>query len=262
MKKQPLGQNFLVDEGIAREIVHLAGVTPDRPVLEIGPGKGILTGPLLEQAGSITAIEIDARLCRALTDRFGSNENFRLIEADALKYDYGSLGNGTQVVSNLPYYAATHILKRLIHYRSHIARMTVMLQKEVANRLAAWPGTRDYGSLSVFVQFYCNVEKLLDVGKEAFSPKPKIDSAVVQLTPLARPKVQVDHQKTFFNIVNAAFLHKRKMLKNNLKGWKNMFCKENGRAQLAGIDLSRRGETLSLDDFAALANHIHSRHDG
>ena len=136
-----------------------------------------------------------------------------------MKYDYGTLGTGYQVVSNLPYYAATHILKRLIHYRSHITRKTVMLQKEVVDRLTAQPGTRDYGSLSVFMQFHCEVERLLEVGKDAFSPKPKIDSSVVTLTPLAQPKVKVDNLKTFFNIVNAAFLHKRKMLKNNLKGW-------------------------------------------
>ena len=261
MKKQPLGQNFLIDESIAREIVRLAGVSSDRPVVEIGPGKGILTELLLEQAESLTVIEIDTKLSLALNRRFGSNKNFRLIEADALKYDYGTLGTGYQVVSNLPYYAATHILKRLIHYRSHITRKTVMLQKEVVDRLTAQPGTRDYGSLSVFMQFHCEVERVLEVGKDAFSPKPKIDSSVVTLTPLAQPRVKVDNLKTFFNIINAAFLHKRKMLKNNLKGWKNMFSKENGRTELAGIDLNRRGETLSLEDFATLSNHVHSHND-
>ena len=261
MKKQPLGQNFLIDESIAREIVRLAGVSPDQPVVEIGPGKGILTGLLLEQAESLTAIEIDTKLSLALNRRFGSNKNFRLIEADALKYDYGTLGTGYQVVSNLPYYAATHILKRLIHYRSHITRKTVMLQKEVVDRLTAQPGTRDYGSLSVFMQFHCEVERLLEVGKDAFSPKPKIDSSVVTLTPLVQPRVKVDNLKTFFNIIHAAFLHKRKMLKNILKGWENMFSKENGRTELAGIDLNRRGETLSLEDFATLSNHVYSHND-
>ncbi|MCH8156386.1 MAG: ribosomal RNA small subunit methyltransferase A [Nitrospinae bacterium] len=261
MKKPNLGQNFLIDESIVQEIVRLADVKPDRPVLEIGPGKGILTEPLLEQAKFLTAIEIDAKLSAVLKDRFGSNENFRLIEADALKYDYGSLGAGYQVVSNLPYYAATHILKRLIHYRAHISDMTVMLQKEVADRLTAHPGTRDYGSLSVFVQFHCEVERILEVGRNSFSPRPKIDSSVLKLTPLASPKVQVDDLNAFFNIVNASFLHKRKMLKNNLKGWENLFRRKNGRTELAGIDLSRRGETLSLEDFATLSNHIHSHHD-
>ena len=256
MKKQPLGQNYLINESIALEIIQQAGVSSDQPVLEIGPGKGILTSILLEQAKSLTALEIDSKLCSVLRDRFGENENFQLIEADALKYDYGALGSGYQVVSNLPYYAATHILKRLIHYRKHISHMTVMLQKEVADRLAAIPGTRDYGSLSVFIQFHCEVERLLEVGKESFSPRPKIDSSVVKLTPLPQPKVQVDNLKTFFTIVNASFLHKRKMLKNNLKEWQNLFKKQNKKIVLAGIDLNRRGETLSLEDFAILSNHI------
>ncbi len=261
MRKQPLGQNYLINESIALEIIQQAGVSSDQPVLEIGPGKGILTAILLEQAKSLTALEIDSKLCSVLRDRFGENENFKLIEADALKYDYGALGSGYQVVSNLPYYAATHILKRLIHYRKHISHMTVMLQKEVVDRLAAIPGTRDYGSLSVFIQFHCEVERLLEVGKESFSPRPKIDSSVVKLTPLPRPKVQVDNLKTFFTIVNASFLHKRKMLKNNLKCWGNLFQKQNGKTELAGIDLNRRGETLSLEDFAILSNYIHSCND-
>ncbi len=261
MKKQPLGQNFLIDASIALEIIQQAGVSSDQPVLEIGPGKGILTAILLEQTESLTAIEIDPKLCSALRDRFEEHKNFQLIEADALKYDYGALGNRYQVVSNLPYYAATHILKRLIHYREHISSMTVMLQKEVVDRLTAVPGTRDYGSLSVFVQFHCQVERLMEVGKNSFSPPPKIDSSVVKLTPLPQPKVQVDSMKTFFTIVNASFLHKRKMLKNNLKGWGNLFQKQNGKTELAGIDLSRRGETLSLEDFATLSNFIHSCND-
>ncbi|SVD14937.1 uncharacterized protein METZ01_LOCUS367791, partial [marine metagenome] len=124
------------------------------------------------------------------------------------------------------------------------------------DRLVAVPGTRDYGSLSVFIQFYCKVERLMEVVKDSFSPKPKIDSSVIKLTPLAKPKVQVDNIKTFFTIVNSAFLHKRKMLKNNLKEWQNLFKKQNKKIELAGIDLSRRGETLSLEDFAILSNHI------
>ena len=258
MKKPRLGQNYLVDEDIAREIIDHAGTSNDQYVLEIGPGKGILTALLLGKAKSLTALEIDSKLCLALTDRFKGNENFQLIQADALKYNYSALGNQYQVVSNLPYYAATHILKRLIHYRECFTQITVMLQKEVVDRLVAIPGTRDYGSLSVFVQFYCEVERLIEVSKEAFSPKPKIDSSVIKLTPLTTPRVQVDNLKTFFSVVNASFLHKRKMLKNNLTGWKNLFKNQNGKTELAGINLSRRGETLSIQDFAIISNHINS----
>jgi 16S rRNA (adenine1518-N6/adenine1519-N6)-dimethyltransferase len=258
MKKPRLGQNYLIDDNIAHKIVCHAGISNDQHVLEIGPGKGILTNLLLEKAKSLTAIEIDSGLCSILTNRFKAYENFKLIQIDALKYNYSGLRNQCQVVSNLPYYAATHILNRLIHYRECFTQITVMLQKEVVDRLVAIPGTRDYGSLSVFVQFYCEVERLIEVSKEAFSPKPKIDSSVIKLTPLTTPRVQVDDLKTFFSVVNASFLHKRKMLKNNLTGWESLFKNKNGKTELGGINLSRRGETLSIQDFAIISNHINS----
>ena len=261
MKKRPLGQNFLKDPSIAQEIVRLAKISSEDPVLEIGPGKGILTQYLLESANSLIALEIDNKLCDELQQRFAGKNNFRLIEADATKFDYGSIEPRVKVVANLPYYAATHIVKRLIDYRSRIADMTVMLQKEVVDRLVARPGQKEYGSLSVFIQFHCQVERLLEIDKTSFSPPPKIDSSLVRLTPLPAPQVQVQDQKTFFKVVNAAFFHKRKMLKNNLKVWQNQFKQKSGKSLLAGIDLSRRGETLSLEDFATLSNHIHTHHD-
>jgi 16S rRNA (adenine1518-N6/adenine1519-N6)-dimethyltransferase len=261
MKKPRLGQNYLIDENIAREIIHHANISNNQHVLEIGPGKGILTDILLEKAKSLTAIEIDSKLCLALTDRFKTKKNFQLIQSDALKYNYSALQNQCQVVSNLPYYAATHILKRLIHYRKHFTHITVMLQKEVVDRLVAIPGTREYGSLSVFIQFYCEVERIIEVSKNAFSPKPKINSSVIKITPFNTPRVQVDNLKTFFSVVNSSFLHKRKMLKNNLTGWESLFQKKNGEIELAGINLSRRGETLSIEDFASLSNYIYSCDD-
>jgi len=261
MKKPRLGQNYLIDENIAREIIHHANISNNQHVLEIGPGKGILTDILLEKAKSLTAIEIDSKLCLALTDRFKTKKNFQLIQSDALKYNYSALQNQCQVVSNLPYYAATHILKRLIHYRKHFTHITVMLQKEVVDRLVAIPGTREYGSLSVFIQFYCEVERIIEVSKTSFSPKPKINSSVIKITPFNTPRVQVDNLKTFFSVVNSSFLHKRKMLKNNLTGWESLFQKKNGEIELAGINLSRRGETLSIEDFASLSNYIYSCDD-
>ena len=261
MKKRPFGQNFLKDPAIALEIVRLARLIPDIPVLEIGPGKGILTQYLLETANPLTALEIDNKLCVELKQKFAGKKNFRLIAGDAAKFDYGSIGPRFQVVSNLPYFAATHIVKRLIDYRAHVTGMTVMMQKEVVDRLVAQPGQKEYVSLSVFIQFHCQVERLMEIDKMEFSPPPKIDSSLVRLTPLARPRVEVEDQKAFFKVVNSAFLHKRKMLKNNLKDWQNQFQHENGQMRLAGIDLSRRGETLSLADFATLANFIHTHHD-
>ncbi len=258
MRKRPLGQNFLIDLNIAQNIIQLANIQPGEPVVEIGPGKGVLTQILIDQADSLTAIELDPRLSKDLQNRFGDNPSFKLIEGDAAKIDYASLGVGLNVVSNLPYYAATHIMKRLIHYRDQISSMTLMLQKEVVDRLTANPGQKEYGSLSVYVQYYCDVQRLLEIPNTAFSPKPKIDSSLIGLRPLPQPKVQVENPKLFFKLVNSAFFHKRKMLKNNLKDWEYLFRQESGQAQLAGIDLSRRGETLSLEDFANLANHVHA----
>ena len=259
MKKRPLGQNFLIDPGIAQNIIQLAQIQPEDPVVEIGPGKGILTQLLIQQADSLTAIEIDPRLSKDLQNRFGDTPSFKLVEGDAAKFDYGSLGTGLNIVSNLPYYAATHIMKKLIHFRKHIRSMTLMLQKEVVDRLTAEPGQRAYGSLSVYVQYHCEVQRLLEIPNTAFSPKPKIDSSLVGLTPLPQPRVQVEDPKLFFKMVNSAFLHKRKMLKNNLNDWQHLFTEHNGQARLADIDLSRRGETLSLDEFANLANYLHTQ---
>jgi 16S rRNA (adenine1518-N6/adenine1519-N6)-dimethyltransferase len=261
MKKRPLGQNFLNDLSIAQEIVRLAGVTPGTAVLEIGPGKGILTQYLLDAESTLTALEIDKKLCHELSQKFGGKTNFKLIEADATKFDYSSAGDRFKVVSNLPYYAATHIVKRLIDYRARITDMTVMLQKEVVDRFVARPGQKEYGSLSVYIQFHCQVERLLEIQKTAFSPPPKIDSSLVKLTPRPAPEVQVDDQTTFFKVVHAAFIHKRKILKNNLKIWENQFQRDNDKTHLAGIDLSRRGETLSMQEFATLSNHLHAHHD-
>ena len=259
MKKRPLGQNFLIDLSIAQNIIQLAHIQPGEPVVEIGPGKGVLTQLLIQQADSLTAIELDPQLSQGLQNRFSNTPSFKLVDGDAAKFDYGSLGVGLNVVSNLPYYAATHIMKKLIHYRKHIRSMTLMLQKEVVDRLTAKPGLRAYGSLSVYVHYHCEVQRLLEIPNYAFSPKPKIDSSLISLTPLPQPRVQVEDPKLFFKMVNSAFFHKRKMLKNNLKDWKHLFNEKNGQARLAGIDLNRRGETLSLDEFADLANYLHAQ---
>ena len=258
MRKRPLGQNFLIDLNIAQNIIQLADIRPGESVVEIGPGKGVLTQLLINPTHSLTAIELDPQLAKDLQNRFGDTPSFKLIEGDAAKFDYASLGGELKVVSNLPYYAATHIMKKLIHYRDQIRSMTLMLQKEVVDRLTAKPGQREYGSLSVYVQYHCEVQRLLEIPNTAFSPKPKIDSSLIGLTPLPQPKVQVENPKLFFKLVNSAFFHKRKMLKNNLKDWEHLFNQKDGQAQLAGIDLKRRGETLSLEDFATIANHVHA----
>lgn len=260
-KKQPLGQNFLCDPNIADEIIELANIEPDDHVVEIGPGKGALTRGLLDKTKSLTVLELDPRLCADLMRQFGAQPNFRLVQTDALKFDYSSLGDKFKIISNLPYYVAMPILKRLIHYRSRISDMTLMLQKEVVDRLVAQPGQKEYGSLTVFVQYFCAIERLLEVSKDRFSPAPKVDSSVISIRPLPQPRVLVQSEKMFFKITNAAFFHKRKMLRNNLKAWESQFHTDQDKLLLAGIDLSRRGETLSLADFAAISNSIQTPHD-
>lgn len=260
-KKRPLGQNFLNDENIAREIIRLANIRPGGEVLEIGPGKGILTEYILAKVGKLTAIEIDPKLIAGLDKKYGAIPKLKLVHGDALKYDYGSVGPDFQVISNLPYYAAMPIMKRLIHYRSSIFDMTLMVQREVANRLVASPGTKEYGSLTVYTQYNCNVEKLLEVGKSSFTPPPKINSTVVKLTPLRQPRVEVKDPNTFFRIVHAAFFHKRKMLKNNFKTLEKFLAIDAGQIESSGIDLSRRAETLTLQDFATISNSVQPKHD-
>ena len=260
-KKPPLGQNFLTDPNIAAEIVHQAGIVPDGRVLEIGPGRGILTRHLLECAGSVLALEVDPKMCGPLRRQFGKHPKFELVEANAMTYDYSTAGAGYQVVSNLPYYAATHIMKRLIHYGEYIRDMTLMLQREVVDRLVAQPETKAYGSLSVFTQFHCKVERLMEVSRDSFSPPPKVKSSVIRLTPLTQPPVAVDNLKTFHHVVNTAFFHKRKMLRNNLKGLNKPYQIDNQIIEDAGIKLDRRGETLTLEEFAALANLIEAHHE-
>ena len=174
MRKRPLGQNFLVDPEITQKIIDLANIQPEDNVVEIGPGKGVLTQRLISIIRSLTVIELDPKLCREMESRFGKNNpTFRIIEGDAAKFDYSSIKSGFKVVSNLPYYAATHIMKKLIHFGSRIQTMTLMMQKEVVDRLTAKPGNKEYSSLSVFVQYYCKVERLLEIPNTAFSPKPK-----------------------------------------------------------------------------------------
>jgi 16S rRNA (adenine1518-N6/adenine1519-N6)-dimethyltransferase len=259
-KRPPFGQNFLADPDIARHIADCAHVTAKDVVVEIGPGHGEMTQYLIEQAQQLIAVELDPKLCSRLQQRFGANERFSLAETDALRYDYSQIGPRFKVVSNLPYYAATHILKRLIQYRTRITDMTVMIQKEVADRICADPGTRDYGSLTVFIRFYCAVERLLEVKKHSFNPPPKIDSTVIRITPLPRPSVRVDDEDAFFRVVHAAFIHKRKTLKNNLTQWHKLFAIDQNKIEMAGIDLSRRGETLTLEEFARISNTVHTQH--
>jgi len=222
--------------------------------LEIGPGRGILTEALLEVSSSVVAIEVDPALCAHLRSVFGDRSNLKLIEGDALDFDFARISEAFLVVANLPYYLSTPLLFRLLRERQRISRMVVMLQAEVAARMAAMPGGKDYGVLSIATQFGCEVRQAFPVSASCFKPPPRVGSTVVVLTPLPRPRVAVKNEAVFFKVVRAGFAHRRKALANSLRD--EGFDREWIHAAMAaaGIDVRRRAETLSLEEFAALAN--------
>ncbi len=257
MARPPLGQNFLIDKNIVRKIVRSAQLQPGETVLEIGPGRGILTEALLEASGLVIAIELDATLCAHLHETFGARPNFRLIEGDAVTFDYAQVPSPFLVVANLPYYVSTPLLFRLLEQGRRVDRMALMLQEEVAARLAAAPGRKEYGVLSVAAQFRCDVGPAFRVPASCFRPKPQVGSAVVALTPLAQPRVSVRDEGLFFKVVRGGFAHRRKALPNSLRDEGFEAVKTAAALEKAGLDPRRRAETLSLAEFASLADALY-----
>ena len=254
--RKSLGQHFLIDKNIVHKIVRLAELQPGETVLEIGPGRGILTEALLDSSGLVVAVELDAALCARLRTTLGRRSNFRLIEGDALAFEYAQVPSPFLVVANLPYYVSTPLLFRLLEERQRIDRLVLMLQEEVVARLAAAPGGKDYGALSIAAQFYCEVRRAFRVPPTCFRPKPRVGSAVVVLTPLAKPRVSVTDEAFFFRVVRAGFAHRRKALLNSLRDEGFEGAPTAAALEQAGIDSRRRAETLSLAEFAALADAL------
>jgi len=254
--RRSLGQHFLIDKNIVHKIVRLAELQPGETVLEIGPGRGILTEALLDSSGLVVAVELDAALCAHLRATLGRRSNFRLVEGDALTFDYAQVPSPFLVVANLPYYVSTPLLFRLLEDRRRIDRLVLMLQEEVVARLAAAPGGRDYGALSIAAQFYCEVRQAFRVPPTCFRPKPQVGSAVVVLTPLRKPRVSVADEAFFFRIVRAGFAHRRKALPNSLRDEGFEGGPTAAALEQAGIDPRRRAETLSIEEFAALTDAL------
>jgi 16S rRNA (adenine1518-N6/adenine1519-N6)-dimethyltransferase len=265
--KRSLGQNFLVGSHYPQRIVDSVSPQPDETILEIGPGHGALTALLVQQAARVIAIELDKELIQTLSERFAETPNLRLIEADALTSDFCRLispAASARVVANLPYYVSTPVLAHLIECRHCLSDMTVMLQREVVDRITAIPGGKEYGYLSVLVQFYCETAKLFDVPPGAFRPSPKVYSSVVRLHVRSQPAVPVDDQSMFFELTRVLFGQRRKTIFNNLRaGCERLKIaneREIDRALTDSfLDPQRRAETLSLEEIARLANYLSSR---
>ena len=251
--KKRFGQHFLHDRHVIGRIVTALAPRPSDHIVEIGPGKGALTRELAAHLPHFDAVELDRDLLAHLQSTIPAGK-LTLHSADALKYDFCQLmqgGRKLRLIGNLPYNISTPLLFHLLDQAGCIEDMLFMLQKEVVQRLAASPSGKDYGRLSVMIQYRCRVEKLFDVAPGAFTPPPKVDSAVVRLIPYATPPVAVNYEAQFAKVVRAAFASRRKTLRNNMKG---LLSAEDMTA--LGIDPTRRAETLTLAEFAALSNKI------
>lgn len=252
MAKKSLGQNFLFDPIILRRVVECSGVTENDTVVEIGPGHGTLTSILAETAQKVIAIELDHDLFGKLQAKFFGSDNVVLVHGDALAYAYEDLGP-FKVVANIPYYITTPLIFRLMEAGHKMKSMTLTIQKEVARRIVAGPNIKDYGVLSIAVQYVAIPELKFIIPREAFSPVPKVDSAVVHLTMRTEPKVKVSDEKFLFKLIRTGFSQRRKTLSNALKP---LFPDSREKLAAAGIDPLRRAETLTIEEFAALAEAL------
>ena len=262
-----LGQNFLTDKNIIDEIIESAQIGPEDLVMEIGPGMGVITMDAAEKAKKVIAVEIDKNLIPILKETLKDYDNVEIINKDILKTDVNGLIDGckekfagVKILGNLPYYITTPIIMKLLEDGVKADSITIMMQKEVADRIKALPGTKAYGALSVAVQYYCTAEAVVNVPKEVFMPQPKVDSTVLRLCIRKEKPVILEDRDMFFRCVKAGFGQRRKTLLNSLMGIDNI-TKDIVRDALekAGIDPSRRAETLNLEEFAKLSNEVFLR---
>lgn len=254
-----LGQNFLIDDSVLTDIVDGAEVNKDDLIIEIGPGVGSLTAQLIGKAKKVVSIELDNDLIPILQEELGQYENFTLIHKDALKVDFNEIigdEKSVKLVANLPYYVTTPIIVKLLKDNYNFKSLTIMIQKEVAERINAEPNCKEYGALSLLVQYYCNTKIVRKVSPGSFIPRPKVDSIVIRLDRLSEKRVEVKDEKLMFEIIRNAFNMRRKTMWNAVK-FLGMKKEEIEKAfELSGIDQKRRGETLSLNEFALLSDNI------
>ena len=261
--QKKFGQNFLIDEHVLEKIIQAAGVGPDDFVVEIGPGIGTMTQYLAHAARGVAAVEIDRALIPILKDTLSPYDNVTVINEDILKVDLNQLaeemndGRPVKVVANLPYYITTPIIMGLFESHVPVDSITVMVQKEVADRMQTGPGSKDYGALSLAVQYYAKPEIVANVPPNCFMPRPKVGSAVIRLTRHQNPPVTAKDEKLMFRIIRASFNQRRKTLANGLKNSQELnYTKEQVEAAISecGLPLNIRGETLTLEQFAKLSD--------
>lgn len=272
--KKSLGQNFLKDQRVARRIIDAVSPLPTDAIIEIGPGTGALTRMLAERTGHVVAVEIDRSLVAKLRQSTES-AYVSIVTADALSLDWAELieeaksrlhladrgRHRVRIVANLPYYISTPIIERLLAQSDRLFDMTLMLQREVADRITTGPGSKAYGYLSVMVQYYCAATKLFEVPPSAFNPAPKVYSAVIRLTVRERPEVDVANEERFFALVRAAFAQRRKTILNNLKAAAQSLQVSGpleSALEAASVAPRRRAETLSLSEFASLYKALYA----
>ena len=266
--KKSLGQNFLIDPNILRNIVSHANLTEESGAIEVGPGIGALTEHLARAAKKVVSFEIDQRLLPVLEDTLSPYDNVKIVHSDILKADVVKVIeeempgiNDIMVVANLPYYVTTPILMKLLNDRLPIRGFVVMMQKEVADRITAKPGTKEYGSLSIAIQYYCTAEVAMIVPKTVFMPQPNVDSAVIRLIKHDKPPVTVINEEFLFEVTRTSFAQRRKTILNNLqsglqdgKKKKEMII---AALEASGIEPTRRGETLTIEEFGRLADALY-----
>jgi 16S rRNA (adenine1518-N6/adenine1519-N6)-dimethyltransferase len=251
--RKRFGQNFLHDAGVIQRIVQAVSPQPGQRIVEIGPGQGAITLPLLEACGKLEVIELDRDLIQPLADKAAGHGELIIHQQDVLKFDFRALAGDDQlrIVGNLPYNISTPLLFHLIDQSAVIQDMHFMLQKEVVDRMAAVPGNRDYGRLSVMIQYHCKVDPLFRVRPGAFTPAPKVESAIVRLTPRQHPPAQLDDPASLSRLVREAFSQRRKTLRNTRKKLLPVEYIE-----AAGVDPGARAETITLEQYIALANQL------
>lgn len=263
-----LGQNFLINEEVINQIIEKAEIDENDLVIEIGPGLGTLTSRLLEKAGKVICVELDDRMITILNDRFKLYNNFELIHDDILKVDLNKIINENllennninkiKIVANLPYYITTPIIMKLLEEKLNITSITVMIQKEVADRLIAVPGEKNAGAITYSVYYYAEAEKVLDVANNSFIPEPSVTSTVIKLNIRKEPVIQINDEKLMFKIIKQAFMQRRKTLVNALSNMDIFKSKEEIVKVLEDLNINTkvRGEALTIEQYAQITNYF------